>query len=143
MQLSPPSSPHNRPQKGTRDSRHLPRALPRHSPRFTEAWVSTTGTFSQAADSCLFQDTEWAGHPGVLHGWLCGIPRFLPRRTWRPPERRGEGRTTIDCQLVACVLRMLWSLRNGHDSSERLLQQHPFLDTLFLSVYWTLIFYTL
>lgn len=44
----------------------------------TEAWVTTTGSYLQAADSRFFQDSEWSGHSGVLHGWLCGILRFLP-----------------------------------------------------------------
>lgn len=89
--VSPIPSP-SRPQKGTRSSRPLPRAFPCHPPGFTEAWVSTAGTCSQAADGHFFQDSEWAGHPGMLHGWICGIPRFLPGWAWRPPERGGEGR---------------------------------------------------
>lgn len=74
--VSPIPTP-SRPQKGTRSSRPLPRALPCHPPGSTEAWVRTVGTCSQAADDHLFQDSEWARHSGVLHGWICGIPRFL------------------------------------------------------------------
>lgn len=43
-----------------------------------EVWLSPIGTCSQTANSHLFQDSEWAGHLGVLHGWLCGVSRFLP-----------------------------------------------------------------
>ena len=92
----------------------------------TEACVSTPRTCSQAANSHLFQDAERAGHPGVLHGWLCGIPRFLPGWARRPPERGGEGRRTMHCWRVTHVLRMLWGHRNGHDSL-----RGPFNWTLF------------
>lgn len=128
--VSPILTP-TRPQMGTRGSRHLPRALPPSGPT---GLGEGRRACSQAADGRLFQDSERAGHPGVLHGWLCGIPRLLPGGAWRPAERGGEGRTPPP---VACVLHMLWSHGNGHDSSGRPRQLDPLLlmstDTLFLN----------
>lgn len=57
-----------------------------------------------AADGHLFQDSERAGHPGVLHGRLCGVPGFLPGRARRPPERGREGRSTAMAALRDLLL---------------------------------------